>query len=350
MPSRRENPMKNRRTIRYPGIDHVLLLGGGALLVCAIDELRRQGFAFVVVSCRRQLDEIVASGGKNLRTCLRERGIPVRLSEDVAADRRMKPLINGRTLGLSLSAPWIFSKGFIDRFGGRLLNLHGARLPLKRGGGGVSWQMLGHDVRGGVTLHRVEPGIDTGDVLLQRKFTFPAGLATPAQRFDLLLRQGRMLLKEMFLKLRKGESFRRTPQDDRIGSYWPRLSTELQGYVDWRWTAGEIVSFTRAFAAPYPGASTFLDGRRVYIRRAAFRPERGTVFHPFQAGLIFRISGGRLSVAGRGGAVEIASLTDASGRPVLAVARVGDRFHTPARVLDQAMSLRVRYSPAGLES
>ena len=64
------------------------------------------------------------------------------VSNNVTMDERVIDSISNKTIGLSFGAAWIFKKQFINRFHGKLLNLHGSRLPQNRGGGGFSWRIM----------------------------------------------------------------------------------------------------------------------------------------------------------------------------------------------------------------
>ena len=72
------------------------------------------------------------------------------------------------------------------------------------------------------------------------------------------------------------------------------------------------------------------------------------VFHPFQYGLIFRKSEDFVVVAANSGALIISEVLDESGANMRPIVKVGDRFITPRKCLDEAMQYRAYYSSSGL--
>lgn len=113
--------------------DKYILLGGGRLLLSSALAVRNLGAKVLVVTSPCHALEVVTGEGVGLEAALAQAGIDYVIAEKVTSDDRVTGAIGARTLALSFGAAWIFSKEFISRFGGRLLNLHGARLPLDRG-------------------------------------------------------------------------------------------------------------------------------------------------------------------------------------------------------------------------
>jgi methionyl-tRNA formyltransferase len=79
------------------------------------------------------------------------------------------PLIKGRPC-LSLGFSYLFPKKFIDqaRF---IINVHGTLLPKYRGACTLNWAIENGDTESGVTVHFVDEGCDTGDIILQKSFS-----------------------------------------------------------------------------------------------------------------------------------------------------------------------------------
>ncbi len=331
--------------LRFGPGTRCVLFGGGRLLLRTAQGLAARGIGAVAVCgpahAREEFD------GAPLAAALAALGVRVVETEqlDVA---RLAPLVDAHTLGLSVAAPWIFRADVIALFGGRLLNLHGADLPNARGGGGFTWQILRGDRRGGLTWHVLTEAVDEGDVVLQHTFTYPDSCRTPAD-FALHREPHEMDFLTAFLDaVASGRPLAVTPQDGARASYWPRLSTAVHGWIDWRWEASEIVRFVDAFGPPYAGAGTQLRGAELRIVHAELDGRVGA-FHPFQAGLVFRVHDGVAWLAARGGAVLVHAVRDAAGSDAFARLRPGVRLHTPAAVLDRARSARAVMTSGGLE-
>lgn len=72
--------------------------------------------------------------------------------------------------GISYRYRHIFKKPVIDWFCGKLVNLHIAYLPWNRGADPNLWSFL-TKTPSGVTIHKIDTGLDTGSILVQRKVT-----------------------------------------------------------------------------------------------------------------------------------------------------------------------------------
>ena len=78
-------------------------------------------------------------------------------------------------------------------------------------------------------------------------------------------------------------------QINKNSTYWPRLSTEINGYIDWNMSTSNIIKFINAFDDPYEGCKTFLNKKVVYFKSVEiYKIEKN--YHPFQKGLVFRIN------------------------------------------------------------
>ncbi|MBI3021857.1 MAG: hypothetical protein HYY59_07660 [Candidatus Omnitrophica bacterium] len=113
------------------------------------------------------------------------------------------------------------------------------------------------------------------------------------------------------------------------------------------WSLRDIEAFIDAFDEPYAGASTFLNGVRVRLRRATAESLDGA-FHPFQTGLVYRKSQDRLFIAATEGSLVVGEVLSDEGTNILQQVRVGDRFYSPSEYLEGAKRIRVFYRATGL--
>ena len=118
-----------------------------------------------MVSSPRHLQEPLGGSKQTLGQYLDCHHLEYRVCENINMDGDVISRITLSTLGLSFGAAWIFREQFINRFGGRLLNLHSTRLPQNRGGGGFSWQILNDNRLGCCLIHQVDTGVDTGPIV-----------------------------------------------------------------------------------------------------------------------------------------------------------------------------------------
>ena len=111
----------------------------------------------------------------------------------------------------------------------------------------------------------------------------------------------------------------------------------------------DIERFICAFDAPYNGARTFInDGSKVILKRCFVSNKDGT-FHPFQKGMIYRISDKLIFVATEEGSLVISQIFDFEGRDIFKEIKCGDRFFTPSEYLEKAKQYRAKYLPEGIK-
>lgn len=249
---------------------------------------------------------------------------------------------------LSLGAAWIFKPDWIEQsLRGKLFNLHGTRLPQNRGGGGFSWQILTGNRLGFCQLHMVDGGIDTGDIVATEEFVYLAACRIPAD-FEAVYQQKVVEFTQRILdRVFAGPvEFERKTQSEYLSSYWPRLNTEKQAWIDWGWPAWQIERFCNAFDEPYMGSGTFWNGQEIRLKsvQADYNDQET---HPFMSGLVYRNNGRWLHVACTGGSL-IVEQAIAEGKNVVGDIAVGDRLYTPSEKIEQ-IGDRVIYTSKGLK-
>ena len=331
-------------------VDQYILFGGGPLLCLTAGKLKQDSFSvFVVTSERHSVEQITINGNSNkLIQTLKNDDIDFDISKNPSQDSRILNRITENTIGISFGAAWIFKKQFINRFNGRLLNCHGSRLPQDRGGGGFSWRILRDDRTGVSLIHQIVPEVDAGNIILFNEYIFPNSCRYPIDYQTHSTTQYQALLNTFFALVKNEKSFELIAQQEYLSSYWPRLTTDVHGYVDWNWTLKEIERFICAFDDPYDGASTFLNDKKVRLMKCHSSINDG-VFHPFQKGLIYRITGGNICVATEEGTLLINEVLDEDGVDMKQRIRVGDRLYTPMKYLEEAKQFRAMYTPKGLK-
>jgi methionyl-tRNA formyltransferase len=178
------------------------------------------------------------------------------------------------------------------------VNVHASLLPRHRGASPVAAAILAGDAVTGVTLMRMEPGLDTGPVLLRRETPIRPG-ETCGELEARLAAEGAVLLLEGLDALERGE-LRPEPQDESLATYAPRIAPE-DAHVDWRTPAERVERHLRAHD-PRPGAYTWWDGRRLKLFRGRLRPEIET--RDRCSGEVLPDPSGGLVVGARPGAIE----------------------------------------------
>jgi methionyl-tRNA formyltransferase len=187
------------------------------------------------------------------------------------------------------------------------LNLHGSLLPKFRGRCPVNWVLIEGEKRSGVTLHVMEAKPDAGDIVAQREveITFDD---TAHSLFLKLAAAARLLMRELLPELLSGR-FPRVPQAGASSYYGGRRPED--GLIDWGNDVVAVYNMIRAVTHPYPGAFTFIDGKKLFIWRA----EALDVAHAAPGGTV--ISTNPLLVAADRGALRLISV-QLDGEPEIA--------------------------------
>ena len=254
---------------------------------------------------------------------------------------QLKKYVTSSTIGISINSSWFFNKKMIELFKRNLYNYHNTRLPLERGAGAFTWRILSQNRLGGLTMHKMNVTLDTGDIILQKKFVFPKNCKLPKDYYDYIFDKETIFFSKFLDKIKNGLKFRTKPNLNKHSTYWPKLDTKNHGYIDWNWDAKEIELFICAFDDPYFGASTFLDGNKIFIKKCKINPET-MKFHPFQSGIIFRKNEEKIFVAAKGGSLIIYDVFDENYEKITSKIKLGHRFFTPTKILEKAKTYRPR--------
>jgi methionyl-tRNA formyltransferase len=164
------------------------------------------------------------------------------------------------------------------------LNLHASLLPKYRGAAPIQWAIANGESATGVTTMRIDAGLDTGDILLQREMAI--GQEDTAETLDPKLASiGSDLMVETLRGLENG-NLRPTPQDHSHATLAPILEKQ-DGRMDFTRSAKDLFNRLRGFQ-PWPGAFTIFRGKTLQVHRA----------QPVPAGV--RLTPGQIGVEGTG--------------------------------------------------
>lgn len=145
-------------------------------------------------------------------------------------------------------------------------NFHASLLPLYRGKHPVFWALRAGERWSGLTVHVMDPGIDTGDILHQVKVRTRKDDSV-ASLYDRIMDRSTLLVGRLLREVASGQlDFR--PQPAGEGSYFSSIAPEDYA-LDWRWPAEKL----RRYVATTPGMCfNELRGRRVYFDNAGTVP------------------------------------------------------------------------------
>lgn len=188
---------------------------------------------------------------------------------------------------------------FLDAFTHGAINVHFSLLPKYRGAAPVNWSIVNGETETGVTTMKMDEGLDTGDILLQR-LTQIGENENAIELMERLSIIGAELLSET---LRELDSLKPAKQDTHLASLAPIMKKE-DGLIDWKSSAGEIVNRIRGFQ-PFPTAYTYFQGKRLTLWQAGVTESASDTFSP---GEIVYASGNELTVSCGAGLLKIDEL------------------------------------------
>lgn len=339
--------------MNFGKIDHIILFGGAPLLAAFAKCIAKKGkYRIHVFSSARHLEEIIFLENKTLKEILNENKISYYNTPDINNDPHIKSVITENTLGIGIGETWSFNKELIDLFDGRLLDFMGIRLPQYRGGAHYSWQVLRKNRIGCCNLQiineeMIQGVFDSGEIIKTKEYFFPPSARIPQDYFDFAIKQELVFLEEFLEEVNAEKEFPLIKLQENFSIYFPRLYTLQHGYIDWNWDSEDIESFICAFDDPYSGASSFLNGKRVFLKDCYLEFNDGP-FHPFQAGLIYKILNNAIFVATKQGTLVIKKILDENGKSLFGALKTGMRFYTPKKHLEDAMMYQADYDAQGI--
>jgi len=241
----------------------ILYLGNNLVGLRVLGWLRAHGeeiIALVVHPSGRGkfVDDIVSASGLTAE-CIID-GSTLSERETLAQIEALKP-----DIGVSVLFGYILKRTFLDLLPLGAINLHPAYLPFNRGAYPNVWSIVDR-TPAGVTLHHIDDGIDTGDIIAQRRVEVDM-TDTGETLYRKLEHASIELFIETWPSIRAGTSARQ-PQHG-SGTFHRARDVEAIDRIelDGTYTARQLIDLIRARTfPPHKGAYVEHDGRRVYLR------------------------------------------------------------------------------------
>jgi methionyl-tRNA formyltransferase len=185
------------------------------------------------------------------------------------------------------------------------INIHASILPRWRGAAPIQRAILAGDGRTGISIMRMEEGLDTGPVYLEREIEI-APDDTAGTLHEKLASLGARCIVESLPRI-ADSTLQPTRQTD-AGVTYARKIEKHEAVINWGDSATEIARQIRAFN-PFPGASTTVGGESLKIWKA-----RAGALEGARPGQIIDVSDGRLIVCCGTGSLSIIELQRAGGK------------------------------------
>lgn len=164
------------------------------------------------------------------------------------------------------SFPYLFSPELINlpQFG--TLNVHTSALPRLRGYHPLNWAFILDEAYVGVSLHYLDQGMDTGDIISQKLFPLKNSdtINTIKRRLN---HAGSKLLVSAVLKISSTRhKLTGTPQNHAQATFAPRRYPS-DSAINWQSNTRDIFNLIRASLEPYPNAFSYLDNEKVEFHK-----------------------------------------------------------------------------------
>jgi methionyl-tRNA formyltransferase len=147
------------------------------------------------------------------------------------------------------------------------LNIHGSILPKYRGRTPHVWAIINGEEKTGVTVHKIDQGVDTGDILLQKEVEIKRDEtgADILEKYNSLYPE---LINETIKMVVNNKTVFRKQAESKATYFGKR--TPDDGEINWNWSKERIRNWVRAQANPYPGAFTYLNNEKLIINKVDF--------------------------------------------------------------------------------
>ncbi|OOE32065.1 formyl transferase [Salinivibrio kushneri] len=216
---------------------------------------------------------------------------------------------------VSMSFNQILKKSIIDYAPLGFINCHAGALPFYRGRNPLNWALINGDSSFGITVHYVDEGIDTGDIIEQRLYPI-----TRKDNYGTLLNKAIIecanVLYSAIIRISKNAVNVIKQKDIHpVGSYFGirKFGDEI---IDFNWSAERIYNFVRAISYPGPRARFFFNNEEYAVESSELIPEAphyiatvGEVVGRDARGVIVKVGDSTIQLTMVGRVVE-GSITD----------------------------------------
>lgn len=176
------------------------------------------------------------------------------------------------------------------------INVHASLLPRLRGAAPIQKAILDGDSETGVTIMKMDKGLDTGDIIHKITVAIESD-ETGESLHDKIAVLGGKALVEALIQIEQGTAAYEK-QDDSLSTYAGRLDKKM-GVIKWDSEASYIERQVRAFY-PWPGAFTSIGNKRIKVIRAALKAETDT---GAPCGQVIGVNKDSIEVAAGGGSI-----------------------------------------------
>ncbi len=197
----------------------------------------------------------------------KEHEIPVEINKNINSEEFVSVVKKYDVdMFVSMSFNQIFRSEMIHLPPLKTINCHAGKLPYYRGRNILNWALINDEKEFGITVHYVDEGIDTGDIILQR--TYPI---SDEDNYASLLEKAYVGCAEILydaIKMIQEGTVKPISQNsiDKIGMYCG-VRKPGDEIINWHSSSREVFNFVRALCRPGPMATSFVNGKEIKINK-----------------------------------------------------------------------------------
>jgi len=170
-------------------------------------------------------------------------------------------------IGISVQFHLILKKEHIDKARKLFVNLHMAPLPEYRGCNQFSFAIINGDKLFGTTIHELTVGIDSGDIIFEKRFQIPPNCWI-SELYDLTAKESLQLFQDSLPNLLRGDYILKNQSSflDRSKSFHLRKEINEIKRLDLSWSHEKIARYVRATTMPgFEPPYFVIDGKKFFI-------------------------------------------------------------------------------------
>lgn len=265
---------------------------------------KRLKVAFVILRVKKDM---------KLQKLAQKFAIPHFVCENINDEKSLRLIESFQPdLLVSMSFDQIFKERILKAYEGKIINCHAGKLPFYRGRNNLNWVLINDEKEFGVSVHFVDSGVDTGDIILQKCFNI-----SDLDDYSTLLKRAykacAFLLYEAVLLFLKPP----VKSYSQAGFVCKRR-VDGDEVVDWALGTRELFNFIRALNAPNLGASAFINGVLIKLYKSEilkqeFKGAVGEIISISDEGFIVCTKDGALKITKYKGEVALGSFFDTHG-------------------------------------
>ena len=159
---------------------------------------------------------------------------------------------------------WLFGKETLESVAHGFIGIHNSLLPKYRGGSPLVWSMINGEPHAGLSFFSFTAGMDDGDIWAQEAVAIDRAdyISDVLKKIE---NKAISIIQIKYMRIFNGE-LKPRPQHETATYCASRMPED--GLINWQKKSNEVYNFIRAQSEPYPGAFTFLDGKKLIVWRA----------------------------------------------------------------------------------